>query len=81
MSPSADEFDNLQTQMKIRINEGQGETIYEIGTGGICFQLHVHVYMYHICSQVDAPQMVSQQKSCQPLWQPFIALLWHVELT
>ena len=35
VSPGAEEFDTLQRQMKARIEEGQGETIYEIGVGGI----------------------------------------------
>ena len=34
MSPTASEFEKLQSQMKARMSEGQGETIYEIGTGG-----------------------------------------------
>lgn len=34
VSPTTKEFDYLQQQMKIRISEGQGETMYEIGTGG-----------------------------------------------
>ena len=37
LSPTTDEFDSLQCQMKARISEGQGETIYEIGTGGSLF--------------------------------------------
>ena len=34
MSPSAEEFDILQRQLKARIEEGQGETICEVGVGG-----------------------------------------------
>ena len=34
MSPSAEEFEGLQSQMKSRISDGQGETMYEIGMGG-----------------------------------------------
>ena len=36
MSPSADEFDGLQRQMKARLEEGQGEAFYEIGVGSKC---------------------------------------------
>lgn len=34
VSPSAEEFDILQRQLKARIEEGQGETICEVGVGG-----------------------------------------------
>jgi GTPase len=34
VSPSAEEFESLQIEMKSRIGDGQGETIYEIGMGG-----------------------------------------------
>lgn len=34
VSPSAEEFDVLQRQLKARLEEGQGEAIYEIGMGG-----------------------------------------------
>ena len=34
VSPSAEEFDVLRQQMKARMEEGQGEAIYEIGIGG-----------------------------------------------
>lgn len=36
VSPSAEEFDVLRQQMKARMEEGQGEAIYEIGIGGGC---------------------------------------------
>ena len=47
MSPTADEFEHLQSQMKGRMKEGQGETIYEIGTGG-----DVHTVDTVICCEV-----------------------------
>ncbi len=34
VAPTAEEFDLLQRQMKARLSDGQGETIYEIGLGG-----------------------------------------------
>ncbi len=34
VAPTAEEFDLLQRQMKARLSEGQGETIFEIGLGG-----------------------------------------------
>lgn len=36
VSPSAEEFDVLQRQLKARLEEGQGEAIYEIGMGVGC---------------------------------------------
>lgn len=41
VAPSAEEFDFLQRQMKARLGDGQGETIYEIGLGGA-----VYLYIY-----------------------------------
>ena len=34
VEPTAEEFDILLTQLKERMDRGQGETIYEIGIGG-----------------------------------------------
>ena len=34
ISPTHEEYDLLIERLKERIEEGQGETIYEIGTGG-----------------------------------------------
>ena len=34
MAPTAEEFERLLTQLKERMDRGQGETIYEIGVGG-----------------------------------------------
>lgn len=34
MAPSSEEFELLLTQLKERMDRGQGETIYEIGIGG-----------------------------------------------
>lgn len=48
VSPSAEEFDILQRQMKARIEEGQGETIYEIGVGGRNFSFFSFVH-YSLC--------------------------------
>jgi len=48
VSPSAEEFDILQRQMKARIEEGQGETIYEIGVGGRNFSFFIFV-RYSLC--------------------------------
>lgn len=36
MAPTAEEFEMLLTQLKERMDRGQGETIYEIGVGGKC---------------------------------------------
>ena len=33
-SPDADTFESLQRQLVSRLEEGQGETIYEVGAGG-----------------------------------------------
>ena len=34
MAPTAEEFEVLLSQLKARMDRGQGETIYEIGIGG-----------------------------------------------
>ena len=34
VAPTAEEFDLLQRQLKARLSDGQGETIYEVGVGG-----------------------------------------------
>lgn len=36
VAPTSEEFDILLTQLKERLDKGQGETIYEIGIGGGC---------------------------------------------
>ena len=39
MSPDEDQYEFLLQQLRQRIEEGQGETIYEIGLGGNLFTL------------------------------------------
>ena len=34
VSPSGEEFEALQWQLRARMDEGQGEAIYEVGIGG-----------------------------------------------
>lgn len=34
VAPSAEEFEIFKRQMKVRLDEGQGESMYEIGIGG-----------------------------------------------
>ena len=36
VSPDDEEFEQLKEQMLTQLEEGQGETIYEIGVGGVC---------------------------------------------
>lgn len=36
VSPSGEEFEALQWQLRARMDEGQGEAIYEVGIGGGC---------------------------------------------
>jgi len=43
VSPTNDEYEFIVETIKERVEEGQGETIYEIGTGGktgFLFQMH-----------------------------------------
>ena len=35
MSPSEDDFDILLSRLKCHIKDGMGETIYEVGVGGM----------------------------------------------
>jgi len=36
VSPTNDEYEYLLETIRERVEEGQGETIYELGTGGLC---------------------------------------------
>ena len=36
VAPTSEEFDLLLRQMRERLDNGQGETIYELGIGGVC---------------------------------------------
>lgn len=57
MSPSSEEFDLLQEDVRTRIMDTQGETIYEVGTGGkLCaflgWQLLRELYYVVFCYAV-----------------------------
>lgn len=56
MAPNEEEFDLLQRQMKARLSDGQGETIYEIGLGGILLHAQYSTcvrtpYYVNVCVQ------------------------------
>ena len=46
MAPSAEEFEIFKRQMKVRLNEGQGEAMYEVGIGGEYSYFTTLVYIY-----------------------------------
>ena len=49
-SPDADTFEILQKELVSRLDEGQGETIYEVGGGG-----QSCLYTVHVCGVYVTP--------------------------
>lgn len=43
VSPTNDEYEFIVESIKERVEEGQGETIYEVGTGG---EFHVQYSLF-----------------------------------
>ena len=54
MSPNDEEYDMLLRQLRARIQEGNGETLYEIGVGGMtgCHGNTIYIYKDRYFSRI-----------------------------